>query len=86
MIIALCLCMTMSVLGNVTSFAGTGREGYMDGTALVASFSTVRSIAVDEQDGSLYVSDDGNNLIRKISHDGMLFPMNPKLLKLSITY
>ncbi|MEO6976800.1 MAG: putative Ig domain-containing protein, partial [Mucilaginibacter sp.] len=55
--------------GVVTTFAGSGVKGRQDGQGAAASFNGPEGIAFGE-DGSLYVSDAGNNLIRKITPDG----------------
>lgn len=54
--------------GTVTTIAGSGSRGATDGSALNASFYSPDGIAVDKV-GNLYISDFGNNLIRKISSD-----------------
>jgi len=53
--------------GVVTDFAGNGLTGHNDGQN--ATFNSPAGIAIDK-DGNLYVSDSGNNLIRKITIDG----------------
>jgi hypothetical protein len=52
--------------GNVTTLAGAG-TGYKDGQGTVARFSdSTGGVAVDAN-GDVYVSDTGNNRIRKIT-------------------
>jgi len=50
----------------VTTIAGDGMDGYINGTALSARFDTPVDVAVGA-DGSLYVADANNNRIRKIT-------------------
>jgi hypothetical protein len=52
--------------GTTTVLAGTGRSGADDGVAAGASFSVPHGVFVDAE-GSLYVADSGNALIRKIT-------------------
>jgi sugar lactone lactonase YvrE len=56
--------------GVVTTFAGTaGAPGSADGTGANARFNFPVSVAVDSA-GNLYVADEGNSTIRKITPDG----------------
>jgi gliding motility-associated-like protein len=55
--------------GTVTTFAGTGDYGWQDGPKSTATFNFPRDVAIDGA-GNLYVVDEGNNAIRKISTDG----------------
>eukprot|EP00397_Hematodinium_sp_SG-2012_P034167 GEMP01036604.1.p1 GENE.GEMP01036604.1~~GEMP01036604.1.p1 ORF type:complete len:441 (+),score=127.00 GEMP01036604.1:356-1678(+) len=56
----------------VRTLAGTGEAGYLDGTKRTARFSSPSSIAVDHED-NVYVLDDGNSCVRKISsRDGQV--------------
>lgn len=52
--------------GIVTTIAGTGVHGYQDGSGTVAQFVAPQCLAVDPT-GSVYVTDRGNNCIRKIT-------------------
>jgi gliding motility-associated-like protein len=53
---------------GVTTFAGTlGVFGHTDGPALTASFDGISCIAYNFYTNSLYVGDEGNSLIRKIT-------------------
>ena len=56
----------------MTVLAGCGKEGRKDGKALECSFSYPHGLVVDESTHSYYVSDWGNNVIRKISIDSDL--------------
>ena len=55
----------ISSAGGVTTFAGSGREDFKDGTGTEAQFDDPFSVAVDSS-GILYVADRDNNRIRKI--------------------
>jgi glucose/arabinose dehydrogenase len=58
----------ISAQGMVTSLAGTGVAGYVNGRGPDARFNNVTGLCLDTN-GNLYVSDGGNNVIRKISPD-----------------
>jgi len=57
--------------GVVTTLAGSGQAGNANGTGAAASFDSPRGIAVDAT-GTVYVSDGGNGLIRKITPAGVV--------------
>jgi len=57
--------------GVVTTFAGNGTVGSSNGPAASASFNRPSGLAVDAA-GNVYVSDSGNNLIRKITPGGQV--------------
>jgi sugar lactone lactonase YvrE/Leucine-rich repeat (LRR) protein len=57
---------TISQSGVVTTFAGTGVAGLTDGTLTASQFAWMRG-AVADAAGNLYITDTGNNTIRKIS-------------------
>jgi sugar lactone lactonase YvrE len=58
--------------GVVSTFAGTvGTTGSADGSGSSASFNLPVGIAIDNQD-NIYVSDTGNNTIRKITSAGVV--------------
>jgi sugar lactone lactonase YvrE len=59
----------ISPKGEVTTFAGSGEEGYANGTGTEAQFNKPLGLAFDRA-GNLYVADAGNNRIRKISPKG----------------
>lgn len=55
--------------GNIATVAGNGAAGYAgdNGNAIAAEFGAVYTIAVD-QSGSLYLADQANNRVRKVSN------------------
>ncbi|MDV6215472.1 hypothetical protein R1T15_13245 [Mucilaginibacter sp. L3T2-6] len=57
--------------GTVTTFASTGTNGDTDGPAATASFYYPTHLVVDAAN-NIYISDDGNNRIRKISAEGIV--------------
>ncbi|MEO8884678.1 MAG: hypothetical protein ABI367_01360 [Mucilaginibacter sp.] len=57
--------------GVVSTFAGTGIAGNLDGAANVAKFNGPQGVAVDGA-GNVYVVDRGNNMIRKITSAGVV--------------
>jgi gliding motility-associated-like protein len=57
--------------GVVTTFAGSGLAGATDGIATAASFNNPRALAIDGA-GNMYVADQANNLIRKITSAGVV--------------
>jgi hypothetical protein len=64
--VAILLSLIVSVnaqIGDVTTFAGNGTAGTGDGIGTAASLNYPPSL-VTTADGTLYVSDYGNNLIR----------------------
>jgi DNA-binding beta-propeller fold protein YncE len=56
--------------GNVTTFAGTGQAGYVDGPASIAQFHFPMGIVYNPADRYLYVADGQNNVIRRIDLSG----------------
>ncbi len=57
--------------GNVTTFAGSGVVGNVDGKGTAASFDTPEGIVIDAA-GNLYVTDSKSGLIRAISPTGVV--------------
>ncbi len=53
----------------VTTIAGSGAAGYFDGVGVVTQFNYPNGVAVD-QAGSIYIADQDNHRIRKISSSG----------------
>jgi uncharacterized protein (TIGR02145 family) len=58
--------------GVVTTFAGTGTAGSVNGTRLAATFNYPSDITFDKASGNFYVSDEYSHQIRKISPAGMV--------------
>jgi len=62
----------ISPAGAVTTFAGSsGTPGSADGTGTAAQFSFPNGVAIDGA-GTLYVADQGNHTIRKVTADGVV--------------
>ncbi len=61
----------ISPTGVVTTFAGSGTRGFADGTGTAARFNYPRGVAVDGS-GNVYVGDEFNQKIRKISPTGVV--------------
>jgi sugar lactone lactonase YvrE len=61
----------IGVDGSVTTVAGSGVPGTLDGPAAAAMFDTPTAVALDAQ-GALYVADTRAGAIRKVGPDGMV--------------
>ena len=59
------------IYGNTSTYAGTRAAGLVNGVANKARFNQPSKIIMDER-GNLYISEEGNNVIRKISTDGIV--------------
>src|SRR5581483_3756165 len=59
----------MTPSGAVSTFAGNGTKGAKDAMGLAATFNTPSGVAIDAA-GNVYVADENNNLIRKITSAG----------------
>jgi len=57
--------------GVVSTVAGSGAQGSTNGVGMYSSFSSPMGITLDST-GNIYVSDYGNNLIRKITTNGVV--------------
>jgi sugar lactone lactonase YvrE len=55
--------------GLVTTLAGSGSPAWVDGQGAAASFDIPNGVAVD-RDGNVYVADNNNHRIRKVTADG----------------
>jgi len=61
----------ISTTGVVSTLAGNGTQGSINGAGNTATFNGPTSVAVD-QSGNIYVADDNNNQIRKITSAGLV--------------
>ncbi|MCE7996898.1 MAG: hypothetical protein HEP71_33360, partial [Roseivirga sp.] len=61
----------ISPSGVVTTLAGTGSRGSIDGAGTVASFNSPEGIAVDDS-GNVFVADSNNDRIRKVTPSGLV--------------
>ncbi len=61
----------ITTAGVVTTFAGSGSQGSTDATGIAASFNIPRGVAFDAV-GNMYVAEQGNNKIRKITAAGLV--------------
>ena len=57
--------------GRTSTLAGSGQRGHRDGAAASAQFSEPSGVAV-AADGSVYVADFGNHVLRRIAPDGQV--------------
>jgi len=59
--------------GIITTVAGNGSKGYKGdgGSALLAEIYSPTDVAVDTE-GNIYISDNGNNVIRKVNKTGII--------------
>ena len=55
--------------GTVTTLAGNGTSGFLDGVGTYAQFNRPRGVAVDSS-GNVYVADTNNHRIRLITPNG----------------
>ncbi|MEI6674535.1 MAG: MBG domain-containing protein [Verrucomicrobiota bacterium] len=61
----------VTAAGVVTTLAGSGENGYADGTGTAAQFASPQGVAVDSS-GNVYVADAGNRCIRKVTAAGVV--------------
>src|SRR5262249_47566496 len=57
--------------GNVTTYAGDGTSGFVNGAGESARFNSPRGVAVDNL-GRVFVADTGNHAVRRIDSGGVV--------------
>ena len=68
-----CTLRKVDAQGNVTTLAGSaGQCGFADGVGAEARFNSPRGIAIDAATGNLYVADTDNQVIRKVTQEGVV--------------
>ncbi|HET6252503.1 MAG TPA: T9SS type A sorting domain-containing protein [Puia sp.] len=63
-----------------TVVGGNTTKGYLDGAPLQATFSNITNIAVDDN-GDVYIIDNGNQLLRVFSSPGLVSGFNTALIE-----
>jgi hypothetical protein len=58
--------------GIITVLAGSGKASSVDGIGIDASFHHPHRLAIDQQTGNIFVSEDGGHVIRKITPQGLI--------------
>ena len=58
--------------GNVVDVAGSGANGNTDGTGTVAQFGWLKGLDIDRTTNTLYIAEDGNHKIRKMTSTGVV--------------
>lgn len=71
LIILIVFSIDLDAQNHVTTYAGTGSSGFMNGDTSVAEFNRPFGICID-QEGNLYLADAYNHCIRKIGIDGQV--------------
>lgn len=61
----------ISPSGIVSTLAGSGQAGYVDGIGTAAQFPAIAAI-ISGRDGAMYLPDPGNNVVRKITPSGVV--------------
>ncbi len=56
--------------GEVTTYAGTGVQGNLNGDRLSAQFSFPTGICYDKINNYLYITDSGNGILKRIDSSG----------------
>ncbi len=56
---------------SVTTYAGNGEAGFTDGSALTSKFNSPTGV-ISDANGNVYIADQANNRIRKITASGLV--------------
>ena len=61
----------LSSIVSISTLAGSGVSGSTDGIGTAASFGSIEGVSIDSK-GNIFVAGVGNNLIRKITPEGVV--------------
>jgi hypothetical protein len=77
---------TLHSKGFISIFAGNDEKGNEDGVGKRARFNFLSGIAIDQQTGDLFSSDERNHNIRKITPQGKFYDISQMKLPFYLFY